>query len=144
MNSIDTVIFQIWLQCLTLYKSPVHQQNYEVTLILLDLGRKAPETKMQKHLLCILCQALKKRGGVKINCKYFYTSLKLFSRFCHFSQDFAKWGYFTLAAPLLLLLKWVSLFSLDGPKLLGELHIWAAGLCRCSTDGDDASTWTNC
>ena len=32
--------------------------------------------------------------------------------------------------------------TLHGPKLFGEeLHICAdAGLCRCSTDGDDVST----
>ena len=110
MNSIDTLIFQISLQHLTLYKSPVHRQIYEVTMILLDLGRKAPETKMQKHLLCIPCQALKKRR--EINYKYIYASLKLgflhlALNFCHFSRYYAKWGYFTTSVPLLPLPKWV-------------------------------------
>ena len=68
-NSIDILIFQIWLQCWILYKSPVDRQNYEVKSILLDREQKAPETKMQTHLLCIQSQALKRRRRDKINYK---------------------------------------------------------------------------
>ena len=66
-NSIGILIFQIWLQCWILYKSPVDRQNYEVKSILLDREQKAPETKMQTHLLCTQCQALKRRRRDEIN-----------------------------------------------------------------------------